>query len=190
MIKIPLTRLRRNKDGSAAIEFAIVVPVFLMVMFSTFEVGWFYFVNSSVDAATINLAREIRTGQVRGNSSFSIERFFDDKVCPRLEYFGDCDRRLTAEVKTYPDFATLAADQDPMLCRDDDPDDVDDIIVDPGGEQDIVRIRLCLIYDTLNPAIGVNLAGADGRRRIMSTYIIKNEPYERNNRNGSGGSSI
>ena len=83
-------------------------------------------------------------------------------------------------MRTFDTFADLAANNDDMICRDDDPQNVDDIVVDPGGEQDIVRIRLCLIYDTLNPAIGVNLANGEGQRRIMSTYIIKNEPYERN----------
>jgi len=176
-----LIRLGRNKNGAAAVEFAIVVPVFLIIMFSTFEVGWFYFVNASVDAATIGIAREIRTGQIKGDTSFDVDEFFEEEVCPKLQFFGECDARLTAEVRVFDTFAELASNNDDMICRDDDPENVDDIVVDPGGEKDIVRIRLCLIYDTLNPAIGVNLANESGQRRIMSTYIIKNEPYERNN---------
>ncbi|MEX0644116.1 MAG: TadE/TadG family type IV pilus assembly protein, partial [Parvularculaceae bacterium] len=54
-----------DRRGSSAVEFAIVVPVFLALMFSMFEVGWFYFVNSVVDAAAINVARYIRTGQAQ-----------------------------------------------------------------------------------------------------------------------------
>ena len=74
-----LIRFGRNEDGSPAVEFAIVVPVFMMIMFSTFEVGWFYFVNSSVDAATIGIAREIRTGQIKGDTSFDVDEFFEEK---------------------------------------------------------------------------------------------------------------
>ncbi len=176
-------RIARDRSGMAAVEFALVFPMFLLVMFSTFEVGWFYFVNASVDAATIGIAREIRTGQIKGDDNFDVEEFFREDVCPKLQYFGDCDQRLTAEVEVFPDFATLAADTSAVTCRDDNENDVDNITVDPGGQLDIVRIRICLLYDTLNPAIGINLADETGKRRITSTYIIRNEPYDKNNRN-------
>ncbi len=176
-------RLAGNRSGMAAVEFALIMPMFMLVMFSTFEVGWLYFVNASVDAATIGIAREIRTGQIKGDENFDPEAFFREDVCPRLEYFGDCDQRLTAEVEVFPDFASLAAAENAVVCRDDNENDVDNITVDPGGELAIVRIRICLLYDTLNPAIGINLADETGKKRITSTYIIRNEPYEKNNRN-------
>lgn len=181
-----LFRFGRNKKGAAAVEFSIVVPVFLMIMFSTFEVGWFYFVNATVDAATIDIAREIRTGQIKGDTSFDVDEFFEEEVCPRLEFFGDCDDRLTAEVRVFNTFAELAADTSSVVCSDDDPQVVENIVVNPGGERDIVRIRICLLYDTLNPAIGVNLADGDGQRRVTSTFIHKNEPFDRNTANGQG----
>ena len=173
-------RFGKNKRGAAALEFAIVAPLFLTLMMSTFEVGWFYFVNSAVDGATINIAREIRTGQIRGDNNFDVDEFMDEEVCPRLQFFGNCEERLTAEVMVFSSFQELADEDSATVCQGDDPDLIDDIVVDPGGEQDIVRIRICLVYDTLNPTIGLNLATKDGQRRITSTYIHRNEPYERN----------
>ncbi|MEL7488296.1 MAG: TadE/TadG family type IV pilus assembly protein, partial [Pseudomonadota bacterium] len=93
-----LNALLRDRRGTSAIEFAIVFPVFMTIMMSSFEVGWFYFVNATVDAATINIAREIRTGQIRGDQTFDPDQFFADEVCPKLDYFGECDTRLTANV--------------------------------------------------------------------------------------------
>ena len=55
----------KDSRGSTAVEFAIVAPVFLMVMFSIFEVGWFFFANSVVDATVGDAARRIKTGQVQ-----------------------------------------------------------------------------------------------------------------------------
>ena len=73
----------RNASGSTAVEFALVAPVFLMMMFSIFEVGWFYFANSVVDAAITDMARLVKTGQVQGWDGTDEEKYdklYDD-VC-------------------------------------------------------------------------------------------------------------
>ena len=38
-------RIAGCRRGSAAVEFAIIAPIFLGMMFSMFEIGWFYFAN-------------------------------------------------------------------------------------------------------------------------------------------------
>jgi hypothetical protein len=172
--------LFRCRRGSTAVEFAILAPPFIMLMMSTFEVGWFYFTNSLVDAATINAGRMIRTG-VAQEGGLDKEAFFDE-ICPKVNPIGDCGSRLTVEVQTFDTFAELAADVSEPLCRDDEPDEVNALAYEPGMDNQIVRIRLCFLYDTLNPAIGVNLADTeDGRRRLISTHIFRNEPFSRNN---------
>jgi hypothetical protein len=43
---------------------------------------------------------------------------------------------------------------------------------------EIVRVRICYLYDTMNPALGANLSQtANGRRRIVSAHIFRNEPF-------------
>ncbi|MFQ5563913.1 MAG: TadE/TadG family type IV pilus assembly protein, partial [Parvularculaceae bacterium] len=150
----------RNKRGSSAVEFAIVAPVFLMLMFSTFEVGWFYFVNATLDSATANASRFVRTGQAQ-SGSMNKQDFFD-LVCPSLDLFGDCMTHLTVEVAKFNTFADLAADTTPPVCRGDDPDAINNLAYEPGADNEIIRMRLCLIYNTLNPTIGINLADNGG----------------------------
>ncbi len=169
-------RYAGDRDGAAAIEFAIVAPVFLALMFSIFEVGWFYFVNATVDGAASAAARVMRTGQADGVSS---GEFFLLITCPRLEVLGNCPERATVEVKKYDSFALLAADSDAeFVCRDDDQTALDNIAYDTSEELGIYRIRVCFLYDTLNPAIGMNLAqNSLGQRRVTATYILRAEPY-------------
>lgn len=173
----------RNTAGSTAVEFALVAPVFLMMMFSIFEVGWFYFANSIVDAAIGDMARLIKTGQVQGWDGTDEEKYdqlYAD-VCNIVEPFGGCENRLTLEVDTYDTFAQLAADNTPATCADAPPEDLAALPFDPGEELQIIRVRVCYLYTTLNPAIGVNLAEeGSNRRRIISTMIFRNEPYELN----------
>ena len=173
----------KNRSGSAAVEFAIVVPVFLATMFSIFEVGWFYYVGSIVDASVTDGARMLRTGQIQKSGGSEDDKFdllYDD-ICDVLKTFGSCPSRLTLEAKTYATFADLAADVAPATCADAPPVDLDAIPFEPGGELAIVRVRICYIYTTINPAIGLNLSEAStNQRRLISTMIFRNEPYEKN----------
>lgn len=187
-------RLRRrlgfaaDKRGSTAVEFAIVAPLFLMMMFSTFEVGWFFFANSVVDAAVGDAARLIKTGQVQrwgGDNQDKLDTLYDD-ICNVVKAFGGCDNKLTIEVKNFTSFAALAADTTAATCADAPPDEVAAIPFEPGGELTIVRIRICYIYKTLNPAIGINMSEpGTNKRRLISTMIFRNEPYELNNQSGT-----
>lgn len=176
---LPLLKAIRDRRGSAAVEFALVAPAFLALMFSTFEVGWFHFVNSQLDAATLNAARLVRTGQAQ-QQGLTKEAFFS-AVCPPLEVFGNCAELVTIEVETFADFAALAADNSPVVCRNDQPTEINAIPYDPGADSDIVRLRICLIYKTINPSIGINVSDvAGGTRRLYGTYLFRNEPYSRN----------
>lgn len=43
-----LRRFRSNKDGAAAIEFAMILPVFLVMLFGTMEIGNILFAKSTL----------------------------------------------------------------------------------------------------------------------------------------------
>jgi Flp pilus assembly protein TadG len=188
--KEKLTALRGKRkrfgvedSGSAAVEFSIVAPIFLALMFSVFEVGWFFYTNSVLDAATDMAGRLVRTGQIQESTTLTTPQqqydFLYDEICDIVDAWGDCSLRLTMEMQTFTSFAALAAATTPMTCADSPPNEVAAIPFQLGLELQIVRVRVCLIYDTINPAIGANLAeGAQGQRHLISTMIFQNEPYE------------
>jgi len=168
----------RDRTGSAAVEFALVAPVFFALMYSIFEVGWFYFVNSQVDAATLRAGRLIKTGQAQELGLDKTEFF--NVVCPPLAMFGDCAANVTVEVERFNSFSALVANSAPAVCRDDDPSVVTNIPYNPGTDADIIRLRVCLIYKTINPAIGINLSDAEGGvRHVVGSYLFRNEPFSR-----------
>ncbi|MEM8937407.1 MAG: TadE family protein [Pseudomonadota bacterium] len=173
----------RDRRGSTAVEFALVAPIFLTFMFSIFEVGWFFFANSIVDATVTSTGRVIRTGQIQkatGSDQDKLDTLYDD-ICDVVEVFGDCDTRLTLEVATFTSFANLAADTTAATCANAPPEDLAAIPFETGGELEIVRVRVCFLYKTVNPAIGIKIAEAGtSYRRIVSTMIFRNEPYESN----------
>jgi Flp pilus assembly protein TadG len=171
-------RLARDRRGATAVEFAIVAPVFLALTFSILEAGYFFFINSAVDQAAARAARLIRTGQAQSAATpISREAFFD-RICEVVDLFGDCTRQLTVDVARYSTFAELAADASNPTCRDADDDAIAAIPYAPGAERDIVRVRICYMHRSVNPALGLDLSsGPDGSRKMISVTIFRNEPF-------------
>lgn len=181
--KRALRSMLRNRSGAAALEFAIVAPVFLALIFSTFEVGWFYFVNSSLDGAVTNAARMIRTGQAYKSgytSPASRDQFLQQEVCKYLRYLttSQCTNSVTVEARTFASYQALAADTTGFTCTDDTTTAQQAVPFQTGTDRSILRLRLCMVYQTMNPMIGVSLARgrAGGQRRVTATYVLRVEP--------------
>lgn len=165
------------RRGSSAVEFALVAPIFLALTFSIIEAGYFFFVESAVDAANAKAARLIRTGQAQTNA-ISRDAFFNE-ICDVVRVFGDCNERLTVDVARFASFSELAADVAAPVCRDADPGDVDAIPYNAGAARDIVRVRVCYMHKSFNPGLGLNLErAAGGAVKMFSTTIFRNEPYD------------
>jgi len=162
----------KSRKGTAAVEFALVVPVFLALIFSVLEAGWFFFVSSAVEQANASAARLIRTGQVQNGGIF-------DEICDVVDAFGDCNEKLTVDISRYATFGALAADLAAPVCRDADDDDVDALPYETGVQREIIRVRVCFLYKPLNPGLGLNLDNTgNGYRKVVSVSIFRNEPFE------------
>ena len=170
----------KNRKGTAAIEFALVAPIFFSLVFATFEAGWYFFVNSAVEQANSNAARLIRTGQAQ-STGLSREDFFNE-ICRVVDTFGSCEEKLTIDISSYNDFAALAADLSTPVCRDQDDPTIEGAQFDPtdfGAQRQIVRVRVCFLYKPLTPGIGLRLdTNAQGARQLVFVSVFRNEPFD------------
>jgi Flp pilus assembly protein TadG len=62
-------RLRRDRSGSAAVEFAMIAAPFFLLLFAMIEVAAVFFTGTVLENAVLETARQIRTG-CRGVSQF------------------------------------------------------------------------------------------------------------------------
>ncbi|WP_375202203.1 TadE family protein [Hyphococcus sp.] len=161
-------------------EFAIVAPVLLALIFSILEAGWYFFVTTSVQQASANAARLIRTGQAQ-NNNMSSDAFFDE-ICRVVSNFGDCSEKLTIDISKFSNFAALADDLSEPVCRDRDDPTIAGAqfgASDYGRQRDIIRVRICFLYKPVNPGLGLSLGQTKhGDREIISVSIFRNEPFE------------
>ena len=80
-----LSKFARDKDGVAAIEFAILAPAFFALMAAIFEITYFIFVNTTAQRAVENVIYEIRTGyiyeQFAASGNPPPEQYIKKEIC-------------------------------------------------------------------------------------------------------------
>ena len=185
-----LFRFARDRNGSVAVESAFIIPIFFVMMISLMEVGAYFYRVSMIDSATNEMTRIITTGQapavgvaggIAGACANGRECFFD-RVCDRVEMFGDCDDRLSVEVAAFDTIdevlsysATISCPNTPGYSQAGQP-------YDPGDRNQYIFLRVCFLIEVLNPAIGSTIH-TDGAttRSVVAIAIRKNEPYLRRN---------
>jgi Flp pilus assembly protein TadG len=168
-------RVAGDESGSAAVEFAVIAPVFFFLMFVIAETALVFIAEQVMDNAVFETARLIRTGQVQGTMS---TEEFQTEVCNRMSVFVDCDGGdFYLEVKAFGGFEELKNSMNAS------PTDEEEEFKDPGafdfGEpSEVVLVRAYYQWPT-NAIFGsLSLKNmANGKRLIGSFAAFRNEPF-------------
>ena len=97
-----LRRFRRNRRGAAAVEFALVAPLFFGLLFAIIEVAMVFFASQVLETVTQDSARTIMTGQAQ-EGKYTQQTFKDDVVCPKISVMFDCKNGIYVDVQSYPE---------------------------------------------------------------------------------------
>ena len=188
-MKRPARGIKRNagrfgseKDGAAAIEFAIVIFPFLALLFAIVEVALVFFAGQVLETAVADSSRRIMTGEVQ-KAGFNSDQFKED-VCSRLQALFNCETGVQIDVKKYSassgsDPNSLFGGADLTQPFDEDGNlDTSDFSFDPGQQGDIVIVRVVYEWPIYVRDFGFNLATLpSGKRLLMATAAFRNEPY-------------
>lgn len=105
----PFSRLIRNQDGVAAMEFALVVPVLLLIVFSTIEYGWYLTQNIVMNNAVSEGARagvKARDWQTRNRNAEDPKQFARTALKEALWIYED------SVILSHVDVHIILADED------------------------------------------------------------------------------
>jgi Flp pilus assembly protein TadG len=166
-----LKRLRRDRDGASAVEFALVGPLMFMAVFGVLEIGLGFMATQYLETATQQSTRLIMTGQVK-SSSLSKEQF-KQLVCDRVKLMIDC-ANLYVDAQKYDSFSE-ADFSDPVANG----KFVDNTKFITGKQGDIVVVRTFYKW----PVLLANFYGFDqsnlegGKRLISASAAVRNEPW-------------
>jgi Flp pilus assembly protein TadG len=167
-----LRRFGRNKKGAAAVEFALVAPMFFAVLFAIIEMALVFFASQILETVTQDTSRLIMTGQAQ-NAAFT-QAQFKNAVCAKLVTMFDCVNGVSIDVKSYPQFSSVDIS---------DPIDAGKNFVPPnnylpGGPGDIVVVRLFYKWPLYVTGLGFNIANVGTNQKLLTaTAAFQNEPY-------------
>ena len=168
-----LRRFRRNRRGSAAVEFALVAPLFFGLLFAIIEMAMVFFASQVLETVTQDSARMIMTGQAQ-NAAFT-QAQFKNLVCSKITTMFDCVNGISIDVQSYTAFAAvnIADPIDPSTKNFVPPNNYL-----PGGPGDIVVVRLFYKWPLYVTGLGFNIANLGSKERLLTaTAAFQNEPY-------------
>lgn len=175
-----MRRYLKNREGTAAIEFAILAIPFFMLLFAILELAIVFFINSTLSHAVSEAGRQIRVGNFQ---SCGTQDSFKNLVCTNMRGLGNCNKRLRIDVVSGNAFGsiTLPVPADPPAADPTDPN-AEDI---PNGDwvntvaSAPVVIRGLYYHKLVLPPQLTRLENLDGRgiRVLDATTAFKNEPF-------------
>ena len=171
-VRKALRRFRRNRRGSAAVEFALVAPVFFALLFAIIETAIVFFASQVLETVTQDSARMIMTGQAQNAGYGKAE--FKAYVCGKVTVLFDCVNGVYVDVQSYPAFSGVSIN-DPI---DGSKNFVPPNNYSPGGPGDIVVVRLFYQWPLIVTGLGYNISNLSGSKRLLTaTAAFRNEPY-------------
>jgi Flp pilus assembly protein TadG len=166
-----LRRFRRNRGGSAAVEFALVAPVFFALLFAIIETALVFFAGQVLETITQDSARQILTGQAQTAAFTQVD--FKTLVCSKIPALFTCGN-VYVDVQSYPSFGNVTI----ASQIDNSGNFIPNMQYIPGGPGDIVVVRLFYQWPLIVTGLGYNISNLSGSKRLLSaTVAFRNEPY-------------
>lgn len=182
-------RLWRARDGVTAIEFAVIAPVLLLLMFGIMEFAMIMLMTNVMESAT---AISSRTGKTGGNTD-GLTRDQTILAAVQAKTYGLVDmNQLSISSKSYSQFDQI---NDPEPWTDDNHNGIAEVseyedinmngIWDSdmgrpgyGGADDIVVYTISYPWPIATPMLREFLGDANGNYVITAHSVVKNEPYD------------
>jgi Flp pilus assembly protein TadG len=165
---------RTNSDGYTAVEFGLIAPIFLMLLFGIMAVGLFFFTTFSLENAVDQASRLLRTGQAQ-TANMTRDQF-KQKVCELAPGYVDCTNKMRVNVVSGPDPASLARPS----CLDGggalQPEAASQF--NTGGAAIYVLVTVCYEWELAQRIPFLTLgAMANGSALIQASSAFKAEPF-------------
>jgi Flp pilus assembly protein TadG len=165
--------VRLGESGMATIEFGLIGSLYLMMILGALEVGYTLFLESVLDNAARDAARQIRTGQVQLASSPTTS--FSTLVCNDVSWLIPC-ASIVYQSQAFWQWSEAQTGMGSALSRNSD-GSLASSGFDAGSPGEIVIVTVTYNYAFLTPWIAQLLGSGHGATLLTSTVVFQNEPF-------------
>ncbi|RYC09765.1 pilus assembly protein [Ciceribacter ferrooxidans] len=185
-------RLRRSRDGAAAIEFAILAIPYFMIIFAILETFAAFTAEQLVTNAVNTLARELRTGKITYNLGRTTDKTaveFRQAFCDEIAIMISCSATeiatpssLYLDTRTFTKFSDIPTTIPRVSTASFADIDPSSFGYNPGGPKSINMLRAyyrwTVLTDLVRPYITtVRPAEGSSYFLIVATTAFQNEDY-------------
>lgn len=167
--------VRLGECGNATIEFALIASVYMIMILAAFEMGYMLFIQASLDNASRDAARLIRTGQAQVASD--PQSTFQTLLCNEVSNVIPC-ASLIYSVQDFTSWTSADSSFTSSPARNS-KGQLENPSFNAGSAGDIMVVQVTYNYPFLTPWIG-KLLGNGGTAFLVSTVVFQNEPYNDN----------
>ncbi|MEO0497794.1 MAG: TadE/TadG family type IV pilus assembly protein [Pseudomonadota bacterium] len=164
-----LRRFRRDNSGVTALEFAIVGPIFMSMMFFSMESGIFFFKQNWLKHILYETSRYIQTGQLEraGNTEEALRDF----ICSISDPYVNC-HMIDVDVKRFAQYSDVAF-PDPVF---DVAGRAQNFAFDLSGTGDIVATRISMPHEFTTKLMHDAMLGEELNSIVLNFSVARNEP--------------
>jgi Flp pilus assembly protein TadG len=165
-VKNALRRFRRNRRGSAAVEFAFIAPIFFALLFAIIETGIAFFAGQVLVTGTQDSARLMLTHQAQDTGM--TETQFKTDLCNRITALFNCTGNLAnliLDVKLFAPGTSISL-TDPIVSG--------NLTgpfayqLPPKGTSSTVVVRVFYKWPLFVTGLGYNIANLNGSQRLLA----------------------
>ena len=173
-----LRKLRKDKSGVSAIEFAMLFPVILALTFFVLESSWYFTRVILFDNSVRQVTRDIYINSV-GSSGLTATDL-EKQICDNFILSGsDCETKLVLELTEVANLAALPTNDAECITFNSNEQVVRPVVnFDVGISSSNIFLRACYSTEFFFPGLGfaLNVATTDDRHNIISSTAFVNEP--------------
>ncbi len=152
-----MIRAFRREDGTASMEFVLMVPVVLLIFMSSFESGLLMtreiLLEQSIDMAM----RELRLGHYGALTNDALSDKLKTEICKRTIIFPDCIHNITLDLDRI-NTATWSIPTDITTCANRTTPFTPAVNLVPGQQNDMMLVRVCVSLPAMFPGMGLAMS--------------------------------
>jgi Flp pilus assembly protein TadG len=165
-VRNAIRRFRRNRRGSAAVEFALVAPVFFALLFAIIETALMFFAGQLLETGTQDSTRLMYTHQAYDTGMD--ETAFKTDLCSRIATLFNCTGNLAnlfVDVQYYAPGAAINL-TDPIVNGS--LSGTFTYQVPPPGSANTVVVRVFYQWPLYVTGLGYNISNLSGGKRLLA----------------------
>ncbi len=180
-------RFCRDRSGATAIEFAMLVIPFSLLIFAILESCVSFAAQQVISNATDDVARQLRTGQIR--PGVGVDKLDEDKlktmICDRIKIMvgTGCKGNMLVDLRKYDTFADAAATgfkivNGEIVLTKSGLVDPTPFSVDPGASKTKNMLRVFYKWPVITDFLRASMSNLNnGKTLQFATMTWQNEPF-------------